>query len=299
MTRPLHAVTHNSKFHADDVFSTVVLRKLYPDMHLTRTRDSEIIAAADIAYDLGGVYDHAARRYDHHQIGARKRADTGITYSAFGLIWDHYGLRYCEGDEEIWRYIDDVFVRGIDADDNGLTPSHPDMYAPEFTVPQIIRQLNPLAGSDEDYDEQFAKAEDLAKGMLERMHDRIKSEYKDARDVRVAQAKSPDPQYAELDHAIVMNDFVSEIDELNYLLFPDGANNGIWRLYAVNVPNEKYAIKRPFPKEWAGLRDEDLMRLTGVPDASFCHKNQFLVVARSREGVLALLEKALRNKEES
>jgi uncharacterized UPF0160 family protein len=101
MHNPLRAVTHNSKFHADDVFATVVLRKLYPDMQLTRTRDPDVIASADIAYDLSGMYDHAARRYDHHQRGARKRQDTGITYSAFGLIWDHYGREYCAA----WSYI--------------------------------------------------------------------------------------------------------------------------------------------------------------------------------------------------
>ena len=115
----MKAVTHSRKFQADEVFATVFLRKLYPDMKTVGTRDSDLIAELDIAHDLGGEYDHQARCYDHHQLGARKRDDTGLTYSAFGLIWGHYGLEYCNADEEVWRYVDKLLVRGIDADDNG------------------------------------------------------------------------------------------------------------------------------------------------------------------------------------
>ena len=292
MYNPLRAVTHNSKFHADDVFATVVLRKLYPDMQLTRTRDPDVIASADIAYDLSGMYDHAARRYDHHQRGARKRQDTGITYSAFGLIWDHYGREYCAGDEEVWRRVDDIFVRGIDADDNGELKTHQDAYAPEFTVPQIIRQLNPLSGSDEVYDEQFEIAVRLATELFERLCRQVKNECDDMRAVRTAQRVSSHQRVAILDHAIVMNSLISTIDQLEYVIFPDGADP-IWRLYAVNEPGDRFAIKAPLPQEWAGLRDEDMVKVSGVSDATFCHKNRFLAVAKTRDGAWALLKKAL------
>ena len=34
-----------------------------------RTRDLEKLAPLDIVIDVGGVYDHSLRRYDHHQRG--------------------------------------------------------------------------------------------------------------------------------------------------------------------------------------------------------------------------------------
>lgn len=287
-----HAVTHSSKFHADDVLATAVLKKVYPQLKFTRTRDSDLVASADIVYDLGGVYDHQARRYDHHQLGSRKREDTGLTYSAFGLIWDHYGLDYCQGNHQVWRYVDNLLVKGIDANDNGEAAEEIGSNAPQFTMPQIINHLNPLSGGDEDYDKQFWAAVDFASGILERMVARLGDDFEVAKQVRSAQQSSIDTRYAELDKAIVMNDMISNIDGLEFLLFPDKVLD-TWRLYAVNVAGSTYDVKRPFPESWAGLRDDDLVRVTGIGDAVFCHKNRFLTVAKSRAGALALLNLVL------
>ena len=49
------------------------------------------------------------------------------------------------------------------------------------------------------------------------------------------------------------------------------------------------------PAAWAGLRDEELAKVTGVPDAVFCHRALFLAVAKSKEGALALAKLALSN----
>ena len=55
MNSPKKAVTHNSTFHADDVFATATLSLLFgDDISFTRTRDADIIAGADIVYDVGG-----------------------------------------------------------------------------------------------------------------------------------------------------------------------------------------------------------------------------------------------------
>ncbi len=145
MSEQLTAVTHNGKFHADEVFATAVLRHIYPDLIVRRSRDPEVIESGDFVYDVGGVYDHEARRYDHHQNGALKRQD-GLTRSAFGLIWLHYGKEYCEGDEGVWNLIDKRLVRGIDAGDNGESRVVQDPRAPEFDISQVIELLNPIPG---------------------------------------------------------------------------------------------------------------------------------------------------------
>ena len=64
----LSVATHSGPFHADDVLAVALLR-VFVDEEATvlRTRDLERIAQADVVVDVGGLYDPAARRFDHHQ----------------------------------------------------------------------------------------------------------------------------------------------------------------------------------------------------------------------------------------
>ena len=93
--RPL-LVTHSGTFHLDDAFAYAVLRLAFGlgaagvDHALIRTRDEAVVAGADVAWDVGAVYDPAAGRFDHHQRGAPVRED-GLPYSAAGLVWRHHG----------------------------------------------------------------------------------------------------------------------------------------------------------------------------------------------------------------
>jgi uncharacterized protein UPF0160 len=90
--RPL-LVTHPGTFHLDGAFAYAGLRlALGPgaageDHALVRTRDEAAIAAADVARDVGAVYDAAARRFDHHQRGTPVRDGGGLPHSAAGPVW--------------------------------------------------------------------------------------------------------------------------------------------------------------------------------------------------------------------
>ena len=114
-------VVHDGNFHTDDVFAVAFLMLLrgaeYFDV--IRSRDEALIAEADWVVDVGGTYDHKTRRYDHHQNGAPVR-DTGVPYSAFGLLWKHYGVEWC-GSETVAKRIEEKLVVPIDANDNGIT----------------------------------------------------------------------------------------------------------------------------------------------------------------------------------
>lgn len=286
------AVTHNGKFHADEVFATAVLQQLYPDLEVIRSRDPATIAQGDFVYDVGGIYDHETRRYDHHQPGALKR-ESGLTRSAFGLIWLHYGQDYCEGDEAIWERIDKRLVRGIDAGDNGERQGVEDLRAPEFGISHMIELYNPLPeNTREEADAQFAKAVGHATFLLDRLKDRARAELASAREVREAMTLTSSNRYAFLDRQIQISDCIAEIEELEYIVFPDAANN-TWQVYALPTPENHFVQKRPFPENWAGLTGEQLQKVTGVSDAIFCHTKRFLTVAESREGARRLLEFAL------
>lgn len=292
MTERLVAVTHNGKFHADEVFATAVLSRLHPNLDVVRSRDREVMRGADFVYDVGGVYDHAARRYDHHQNGALKRED-GLTRSAFGLIWLHYGLEYCDGDEGVRDLIDKRLVRGIDAGDNGERKSVEDPRAPEFGISQMIELYNPIPGSTEEQaDVQFNLAVGQAAALLARLYERAAADLASAREVAEAREISGNSAYAVVDHQVAMSECVADIDGLEYVVFPEPANE-TWQVYAVPLPDDPFVQKRPFPTEWAGLMNRDLADVTGVSDALFCHSKRFLAVATSREGALGLLEQSL------
>lgn len=40
---------------------------MFKDAEIVRSRDPAVLAEMDIVIDVGGVYDDATRRYDHHQ----------------------------------------------------------------------------------------------------------------------------------------------------------------------------------------------------------------------------------------
>lgn len=289
------AVTHNGKFHADEVMATAVLQKVYADqgaeLEVVRSRDPLTIAVADIVYDVGGMYDHMHRRYDHHQPGALTRED-GLTRSALGLIWLHYGAQYCDGDERVAARIDTTLVRGIDARDNGELRRPDDPTRPDYGISQVIEQLNPILERGETYDEQFVKAVGRAAELLARLKEKMVIEVKVEEKVVAARALSEDDRYAILNHQVTPPDTLANIEGLEYLVFPEHTNN-TWQVYTIRTPEDPFVSKRPFPEEWAGLMNDDLAHLTGVDDALFCHAKRFLAVAKSREGALALLAQAL------
>jgi len=70
-----YLVTHSGGFHADELLSSVILTRLFPEARIIRSRNVEwTTPAADrIIYDVGGQYDPAAGIFDHHQRGAPVR----------------------------------------------------------------------------------------------------------------------------------------------------------------------------------------------------------------------------------
>ena len=56
---PDFLVTHSGGFHADELLSSVILTRLFPEAQIMRSRAPEwITPGADrIIYDVGGIYD--------------------------------------------------------------------------------------------------------------------------------------------------------------------------------------------------------------------------------------------------
>ena len=78
-------VTHGGKFHADDAWAVAVLMILFPDADLVRTREPAVIDSADFAVDVGGAWDPARGRFDHHQKGFDGARASGVPYASASM----------------------------------------------------------------------------------------------------------------------------------------------------------------------------------------------------------------------
>lgn len=63
--------THNGTFHCDEALACFMLKCLpkFKNAEIIRSRDESVLKECDIVVDVGGVYDPAIDRYDHHQRG--------------------------------------------------------------------------------------------------------------------------------------------------------------------------------------------------------------------------------------
>jgi uncharacterized UPF0160 family protein len=104
----------------------------YRDADVVRSRDPAVLADLDVVIDVGGVYDPAAQRFDHHQRGftevfghgfTTKLSSAGLVYKHFGqqIIADRMGLPADHPDvHTVWLQVYKSFIEALDAIDNGV-----------------------------------------------------------------------------------------------------------------------------------------------------------------------------------
>ncbi|KEQ92218.1 hypothetical protein AUEXF2481DRAFT_68899 [Aureobasidium subglaciale EXF-2481] len=179
--------THSGHFHADEALAVYLLRLLpeYSNSTLVRTRDPEKLAPCHTVVDVGGVYDDAAKRYDHHQREFTTTfPDHSTKLSSAGLVYMHYGkdiICTCTGltkdsadAELLYQKLYDDFVEAFDANDNGVSAYDPNALRKAgiekkfsdrgFSIASVVNRLNyshpspdPSAAQAEE-DERFLKA---------------------------------------------------------------------------------------------------------------------------------------------
>lgn len=292
----MRVATHDGSFHADDVFAVAALRLLTPDLEIVRSRDRDVIAAADVRVDIGLRDDPSTGDFDHHQKGGAGTRANGIPYASFGLVWKVHGTRLTGGDERAARDVDGRLVQGVDAIDTGFTLSRPVLDGVRATdVSDLIDQFNPAwdeHGSDADRLARFERAVAWAGEVLER---HIASALAGARArglVDRAIAAAADPRVIELDRSLPwQHAVVTGAPDALYVIYPKKDDD--WRVQAVPQRLGDFTNRKDLPAAWAGLQAAELAAVTGVADAQFCHTARFLAVARSRDGIHELVRQAL------
>lgn len=90
-SRPTVIGTHSGTFHCDEALAVFLLKTLptYSDAELVRTRDPKLLEECTVVVDVGGVYDEAALRFDHHQRGFEENFGMGYVtkLSSAGLVY--------------------------------------------------------------------------------------------------------------------------------------------------------------------------------------------------------------------
>jgi uncharacterized UPF0160 family protein len=287
--------THDGSFHADEVFAIAALMLLGQPIEVLRTRDRDTLAHADLRIDVGFRYDPSTGDYDHHQREFDGARPNGIRYASFGLIWQAFGVQVCDGDAEVAEAVDASLVQGVDANDTGqqLTESLVEGVYP-LTVNGVIGGFNArwdetLAPEQERL--RFDEAVDLARGIIAREVLSAASGRRSARIVQDAIAAATDPRLIELPvNAPWKQVLVPAAPDALYIIYPKRQGYGLEA-----VPRElgSFENRRDLPEAWAGREGADLVSVTGVPDALFCHAKRFLVVASSHEGIQQLARLAL------
>ena len=297
---PEFLVTHSGGFHADELLSSVILTRLFPEASIKRSRSPEwITPAADrIIYDVGGAYDAEARIFDHHQRGAPLRED-GQPYSSFGLVWKHYGRDYLVASgvpvahiEAIHTSFDTSFVLPIDLVDNGaLSPSGP---LAGLTLSALLETLKP------DFDDVAPDAENvafhnalaIARAFVEAGVARKAAKLRAETIVRQAIDAAGQGRVLELPMGMPFRPAIEKAGA-DHLLFVVHPREKDWCLTTIRKSDDGFDVRADLPAAWAGLTGGELEAASGVPGASFCHNGRFVAAGKTREAVLAMANLAV------
>ncbi len=295
--------THNSRFHADDLFAVSMLvlhlQKNDPGSQIAvvRTRDPKVIDAADFVVDVGGVHDPEKRRFDHHQKGGAGQRDNGIPHAALSLVWNEYGMNLCDEDKDVWQNIYDRVLQSIDAYDNGVSLEDHSEYAdvPRYYIHALVQSFNPTWNDPDIYDERFQEALDVFVPLLEREIANAKS-YVDAKRAVIEAVTNEenivDKHILVLDEKYPYDEVLEDYVDIWYVIRPDGGS-GDWRITTVRDHSKTFINRKDLPAAWAGHRDGELATVTGIEDAIFCHLGLFIASAKTREAAIALAQLAV------
>ncbi|MBL4644711.1 MAG: MYG1 family protein [Candidatus Pacebacteria bacterium] len=299
MKRTLIA-THSGEFHADDAFAVATLELALSlgkeEIEIIRTRDEDIIHSADWVLDVGGIYDPETKRFDHHQLGSPVRKN-GIPYAAFGLMWKHVGVDVT-GNAEVAKFVDEQLVQDIDAADNGshsYTPNPEHKTLRPTTIDNLVQAFRAPWGENINPDTCFPHAVAFAKGILERTIAQAHGDMR-AKEIINEVIESYSDTIPVFETLIPSRLFPSNTP-FGVAIMPYDKTTGSWKAQAMRIHPREFKTRVLFPKEWAGLRDEEFKKVSNVSDAKFCHLSRTMAFALSKEGALALAKQAKSNED--
>ncbi len=290
-------ITHDGNFHPDELFAVatllLVLDLSNDEYEIIRTRDPEAIKTGDYILDVGGIYDPANNRFDHHQIGRAGERPNGIPYATFGLVWKKFGEKICGG-KEIADRVDEKMVQSIDADDNGVATFQP--LSKDITPYQFESAISSFIPTwrekDQNIDAAFLKVLVLVEEVLAREITRAKHYFEGKSLILEAYEKAEDKRIIILKDAYSWKEVLSKFPEPLFVVGNDGRRSE-WAVASVREEGASFVSRKLLPESWAGKRDDQLAKITGVKEAFFCHNGRHLAMAKTFDGAMAMAKLAL------
>lgn len=312
--------THSGTFQCDEAMGVWLLRQLpeYRNSKVVRSRDKDTLAPLDIVIDVGGVYDHSVKRYDHHQreFDERFTVDGVTKLSASGLVYRHYGkdviseLYPALSDEHLeYAYLKmyESFMQAIDAIDTGVEVAPEVNFRDNTGLSSRVSRMNPRWNEENTPEIGDVKFEEASKLCGE-----------DFINVLAGIVESQIPAFELVEEALLKRNEVDDSGEImmfpsggmpwkqhlyelekkynvdplvKYVLYTDQA--GMWRIQAVTEEGFAFKNRLSLPEKWRGVRDDDLAKISGIEGCTFCHAAGFIGGNKNYEGVLQMARVAL------
>ncbi len=279
------AATHSGPFHADDVLAWGLIQ-VFVDANATlvRTRDASVLDQADIVFDVGGIFDPATGRFDHHQ----NSYEGPLSSAGMVLDWledcgrvapdlaQRIRSRVCD-------YVDDV--------DNGRR--EPDPSVPCFA--SMVEAYNRGSEGLPEFDQAFLRAGQMAAHFVQGIANGHAEEEAARTVVRAAMADAD----ARGSNTLILNPYVrwkpayfelgGETHPTQFVIAPGPDDS--WRTLAIPPRLGSFDQKLSLPAAWAGLVDDEFEAKCGIRGARFCHKNRFIMVFDTLAGLLDAMVK--------
>lgn len=300
---------HSDTFHADDALSIYFLRQTeeFKNANYVRTRDPAIIEKCDAVCDVGGIYDHEKRRYDHHQKGFNVTfEDSKIKLSSCGLVYLNFGKEINtnilrnngkgigQHTDLLWKTMYRLFVKEIDAIDNGVSQFRPDanvIFQINTHVSQRVAMLNSIGTFDEaieligkEYENRLLLFFDSDIPAIEVAEKAFKSRF----DV------DPSGQLVLCEEKCSILRHIKDLEliekpEKQILYIISYREDGNWSIRGVSSVG--FEVRKPLP--FKGLRDDELSQACGIPGGVFVHKNAFMAIFKTQEQAIQFAKLAL------
>lgn len=305
---------------------------VYKNSSIVRSRVPETLEKCDIVVDVGGVYDASNQRFDHHQRGFDETFSNthAVKLSSAGLVYKHFGrqvicqvledyskdwksgpISESETEALVTKMYEDL-IQSVDAIDNGIyqykSQSEVEIvYKQSTDLASRIGRLNPSWNEDASDDDRmvcFLNAIQVAgEEFLGILKGLVKS-WLPARGLiskAVEDSKSSDAS----GQVLVLHDSFpwksalleweiehNAIGQFKYALYTD--TSGMWRIQTVPENALKsFSSRISLPESWRGLRDEALVKESGIPGCTFVHAAGFIGGNASFEGVMEMAKKSL------
>lgn len=277
-------------------------------------------------------FDHHQRGFTTVFPGRNtKLSSAGLVYMHFGkeIIANKRGSDASSDattTDLLYNKIYQSFIEPVDANDNGVSVYDPEGIASAgltkrfsdgaFTLGAMVGRLNPNWNDPLPSDPAEAQAAEDAK--FETASRRIGEEFDLDLDYYVrawlparslvekafGERAQHDPEGRILvlagqscpwkDHLYTLEKESGEEGKVLYVLYPEKPTpDAKWRVQTVPLTKDSFESRKALPKEWRGVRDEELDKVSGVPGCVFVHAAGFIGGNKTFEGVLELAKKAL------